>query len=134
MMVREPQNPSYFKKKILFVDPDTMSYRLVCFVLANYAIEIIHARCGLNAIRIFRENPFIDGVITELRVPGLDGFGILRAIRRVNPKIFVIAQTASVIGDTKQRCLEAGFDEFIAKPVDLGLFISMVIDHVYDIQ
>ena len=60
MMVGVPQNPSNYKKKILFVDPDTMSYCLVCCLLSNYGIEIIHARCGLNVIRILRENPFIE--------------------------------------------------------------------------
>lgn len=130
MMVGEPQNVSYGKKRILFVDPDKASYLLVSQLLAEYGVEIIHSGCGLNAIRIFREDPSIDGIITELILPGLDGFGILREARKIRPGVPVIAQTTCVFNDVEQRCRKAGFDEYISKPIDLGLFVGMVKKHV----
>lgn len=121
---------SFEREKILFVDPDTASYILISYALAGYALEIIHARAGVQAIRILKENPGIAAVITEMRGPGLDGFELLKAIREIHPGICMIAQTASVYFDMENRCLDAGFNEYIAKPVDLDTLVEMVKSHV----
>ncbi len=129
-MFEEPENFYSGKKKILLVDPDLTSYLLVSEVLSEHGIATVSARCGLEAIRLFRENPHIDCLITEIRVPGLDGFGILRATRELNPSIAVIAQTAYVHDNMKQQCLKAGFNEYISKPLDLEIFVKMVRKYV----
>ncbi|MBN2480457.1 MAG: response regulator [Bacteroidales bacterium] len=129
-MVDEPPNSYERKKKILFVDPDTSSYLLVARLLAGYDTKIIHSGFGPYAIKIFRKNPFIDCVITEIRVPGLDGFEILRAVREINPLVTVIAQTAYVHDNIKQKCQDAGFNEYISKPVDLKLFLCIINKNV----
>lgn len=130
VMVEEPGNLCCSKKKILFVDPDITSYYLVSEILTEYGIEIMSAKSGLEAIRLFRENPFIDCLITEIKVPGLDGFGILRATREMNPSIVVIAQTAYVHDNMKQQCLAAGFDEYISKPIDFDVFMGIIKEYV----
>ncbi|HAM97725.1 MAG TPA: hypothetical protein DCQ26_03870 [Marinilabiliales bacterium] len=130
VMVEEPGNLCCSKKKILFVDPDITSYYLVSEILTEYGIEIMSAKSGLEAIRLFRENPHIDCLITEIKVPGLDGFGILRATREMNPSIVVIAQTAYVHDNMKQQCLMAGFNEYISKPLDLELFTGIIKEYI----
>ncbi len=115
------------KKKILFVDSDITSYCLVSILFERHDdIEIIHTRCGTDAIRLFSEDPFIDLVITEIIVPEQDGFEIVKAIKRINPSVPVIAQTACVFNNMEKRCLETGFNEYISKPVNLKLFARMV--------
>ncbi len=113
-MVAEPIIP--FTGKILYVDPDIPGYRLVSALFEGYNIEIIHSKSGVDAIRRFQEDPSINLVITEIKVPGLDGFGILAALREMNPFIAVIAQTAYIHENMEQRCIEAGFNEYISKP------------------
>ena len=130
VMVKEPDNFSYSRKKILFTDPDTASFYLISEILSDHDIDIIHAKRGLDAIRLFREIPFIDCLITEIKVPGLDGFGILRATREMNPSIAVIAQTAFVYDNMKHKCLLAGFNEYVSKPLDLELFVKMIRKYV----
>ncbi len=127
-MVAEPIIP--FTKKILFVDSDITSYHLVSALFSGYNIEIIHARSGADAILQFRENPSVNLVITEIKVTGLDGFGILTALREMNPSVTVIAQTAFVHENMEQRCLQAGFDEYISKPIDLKVFEEMVKKYI----
>lgn len=129
-MIEEPENFYSGNKKILLVDPDLTSNLLVSEVLSEIGIETVSARCGLEAIRLFRENPHIDCLITEIRVPGLDGFGILRATREMNPYISVIAQTAFVHDNMKHKCLLAGFNDYISKPIDLESFDKMVRKYV----
>ncbi len=118
------------RKKILMVDPDLASYRLTAYQLAMYEIEPIHSVCGREAIRLFREDPAIDIIITELEVPGLDGFGILRKAREIRPGIPVIAQTAYVYEEIRRRCRDSGFNEYIPKPVDPELFAGTIKKYI----
>jgi CheY-like chemotaxis protein len=114
------------KKQILYIDGDIASYILVSEILSDYNVEITHCRNGLNAIKLFRLYPLFDLVITEMRLPRADGFTILNEIHQIKPDIPVIAQTASVWGNMEKQCLEAGFNEFIPKPIDIGYFVSVV--------
>ena len=79
---------------------------------------------------VFRKYPTFDLVITETRLPRASGFTILNEIRRIKLYIPIIAQTASVLDNMEKRCLEAGFNEFVVKPFDLSLFVSIVNKYV----
>lgn len=128
-MKTELTNNCAMKTKILYIDNDIASYILVSELLIDYEVEIIHSRCGLEAIGIFKAIPSIKVVITELKLPNIDGFGVLKEVRKINPTIPVIAQTAHVINNMKYCCLCAGFNEFIDKPIDLELFTSEVLKY-----
>jgi len=112
--------------KILYIDNDEASYFLVSELLEGCNVEIQHARCGLRAVQIFNANPSFNLVITELKLPEIDGFGVLRAIRKINPTIPIIAQTATVVNNSKFTCLNSGFSEYIKKPIDFREFVSVV--------
>jgi two-component system, cell cycle response regulator DivK len=120
--------------KILYIDNDIASYILVSEILEGCNVEIFHSRCGLHAIQFFRQYPFIDLVVTELKVPGMGGFEIMKEIRKINTNIPVIAQTAHVINNMKCACLTAGFNEFISKPIDLNDFISILSKYFHKTQ
>jgi two-component system, cell cycle response regulator DivK len=115
--------------RILYIDNDEASYFLVSELLEGFNVEIHHARCGLRAVQIFDANPSFNLVITELKLPEIDGFGVLREMRKINPKIPIIAQTATVVNNTKCICLNAGFNEYVQKPIDFREFISTVVKY-----
>ncbi len=115
--------------KILYIDNDEASYFLVSELLEGCNVEILHARCGLRAVQIFNANPSFNLIITELKLPEIDGFGVLREMRKINPKIPIIAQTATVVNNTKCICLNAGFNEYVQKPIDFREFISTVVKY-----
>ena len=115
--------------KILYIDNDEASYILVSELLEGCNVEILPARCGLRAVQIFNANPSFNLVITELKLPEIDGFGVLREIRKINPKIPIIAQTATVVNNAKCTCLNAGFNEYVQKPIDFLEFISTVMKY-----
>jgi CheY-like chemotaxis protein len=118
------------QKDILFVDNDLASYFLVMELLSEHGINVIHSRCGKHAISTFRETPSICVVLTELLLPNIDGFGVLKEIRRLNPYLPVVAQTANVMNNMKHTCLEAGFDEFIEKPINIELFTKEITKYL----
>ena len=115
--------------KILYIDNDIASYILVSEILGGCNVEIIHTRCGLLAIQMFKLFQ-IDVIITELILPNMDGFGILREVRKTDPKVPVIAQTANVVNNMEYTCLNAGFNEFISKQIDLTNFTSIVNKYI----
>jgi CheY-like chemotaxis protein len=115
--------------KILYIDNDEASYFLVSELLEGCNAKIVHVRCGSRAIQIFNTNPLFDMVITELKLPEIDGFGVLSEIRKINPNIPIIAQTATVVNNTKFNCLNCGFNEYIQKPIDFREFVSTVMKY-----
>jgi CheY-like chemotaxis protein len=68
--------------------------------------------------------------LTELLLPNIDGFGVLKEIRRLNPYLPVVAQTANVMNNMKHTCLEAGFDDFIEKPINIELFTKEITKYL----
>ena len=106
------------------------SYILISEILRNSNVKITHCKCGTSAILLFRKYPSFDLVITETRLPKASGFTVLNEIRRIKPDIPIIAQTASVLDNMKKRCLEAGFNEFVAKPFDLKEFTIIVKKYI----
>ncbi len=109
-------------KQILYIDSDIASYILISEILRNCNVKITHCKCGTSAILLFKKYPSFDLIITEIRLPKANGFTVLNEIRRIKPDIPIIAQTASVLDNMEKRCLEAGFNEFVAKPFDLNEF------------
>ncbi|HJZ40637.1 MAG TPA: response regulator [Bacteroidales bacterium] len=130
-MTKESEYLSGVKKKILFADSDMASYCLLSEFLTGQNIEIIHAICGPDAIRLFSADPGIDCIITEIRIPEIDGFGILSAVRELNPSIPVIAQTACIYDNIKRQCLDSGFNGYLSKPVNMELLLDLVKKYVW---
>ncbi|NJK96528.1 MAG: response regulator [Bacteroidales bacterium] len=118
------------EKQILYIDSDMASYILVSEILRNCNVKITHCKCGTSAILLFKKYPSFDLIITEIRLPKANGFTVLNEIRRIKQDIPIIAQTASVLDNMEKRCLEAGFNEFMAKPFDLQFFKMSIYSYL----
>lgn len=111
---------------VLLIDHDAVNHILVSEALSNRNVQIVHVDNGREAINIFRYNPFFDLVISEMLLPDMDGFCVLRELRKLNPIIPVIAQSSYTSPDLKSRCLEEGFNYFIEKPSTLEIIADQV--------
>lgn len=118
------------EKQILYIDSDMASYILVSEILRNCNVKITHCKCGTSAILLFKKYPSFDLIITEIKLPKANGFTVLNEIRRIKQDIPIIAQTASVLDNMEKRCLEAEFNEFVAKPFDLKEFTITVNKYI----
>jgi CheY-like chemotaxis protein len=107
------------RKRVLFIDSNLINYFLASDSFLKKEIEMVPAVSGKEAIHLFRNNQFFDLVITEMTLPDMDGFDLLREIRKINPLTPFIAQTASIMDDLKRRCLCAGFNCFLEKPFSM---------------
>jgi CheY-like chemotaxis protein len=90
------------------------------------AIEI--ARNGREAIESLTRNPNVDLVLMDIMMPEMDGLTAMREIRKRPEwkKLPIIALTAKAMRDDQEKCLAAGANDYIAKPLDVEKLMSLV--------
>jgi len=112
------------KGTVLIIEDDFSSRIYFKKVLEEINLHILEAPGGKEGIRIFSENPDISVVLLDIRLPGTSGFDILKELKKIRPKIPVIAQTAFAMAGDKENCLAAGFDDYISKPINKNTLIQ----------
>ena len=85
--------------------------------------KILWAKDGQEAIDMFKENE-IDLVLMDLQLPIMDGYTATRKIKEIDKNIPIIAQTAHVMSGEREKCLEAGCDDYLAKPIRLQILMD----------
>jgi len=103
--------------KILIAEDDGNSLELIEYYVRRISKEILIARNGIQAVEIFRQNPDIDLILMDIRMPGMDGCEATRQIRLLNPNVVIIAQTAYAIKKDKEDAIAAGCNDYILKPL-----------------
>ncbi len=115
-------------KTILLVDDDSRNLFALTSVLEERGIVVITATNGREGLGKLRENPAIDLVLMDLMMPEMDGIESISLIRK-DPeynKIPVIALTAKAMKEDRQKCLEAGANDYLSKPVDNQKLLSLL--------
>ncbi len=102
---------------VLIVDDDEVSLMLLEIELKKAAGKILKARTGPEAVEIVRNNPGTDLVLMDIRLPGMAGYEATRQIRQFNSHVVIIAQTAYGLAGDREKALEAGCNDYIAKPI-----------------
>jgi CheY-like chemotaxis protein/signal transduction histidine kinase/CHASE3 domain sensor protein len=115
-------------KKILIVDDDMRNIFALSGALKNYGMHIEVANDGLEAVNKLEEIPGIDIVLMDIMMPKMDGYEATRHIRSRNKwiKLPVIALTAKAMIDDREKCIAAGANDYITKPVDVDKLISLM--------
>lgn len=129
--------------KILVVDDNALNRDLACYILTDFQVKFKAAASGQEALDILNKEPF-DVVLMDVQMPVLDGRETTRKIREeLNLLIPVVALTAFSQPAEKQRCLDAGMDAYLSKPVKekelfetLELFAPEITDSdsIIDVQ
>jgi signal transduction histidine kinase/CheY-like chemotaxis protein len=114
------------KLKTLIVDDDETSRRLLATILKQQSKEILYAKTGLEAITVFRNNPDIDLILMDMKMPIMDGYEATRQIRQINRKSFIIAQTAFSLEGDKEKAIAAGCSDYISKPVNKAELLTLI--------
>lgn len=114
------------KLKILIVDDDEASEMLISIALKVFSKEILKARTGIEAVEACRENPDIDLILMDFKMPLMNGYEATRYIRQFNTDVIIIAQTAFETAGDYQMALEAGCNEYILKPFNLDSLKKMI--------
>jgi CheY-like chemotaxis protein/signal transduction histidine kinase/CHASE3 domain sensor protein len=115
-------------KKVLIVDDDMRNIFALSSALQSYDLIVEIANDGEEAIAKLEEVHDIDIVLMDIMMPKMDGYEATRYIRKQSKwaKLPVIALTAKAMKDDREKCIAAGANDYITKPVDMDRLISLM--------
>ncbi|OVZ98951.1 two-component system sensor histidine kinase RcsC [Yersinia vastinensis] len=111
--------------QILVVDDHPINRRLLADQLTTLGYRVITANDGLDALAVLSANN-VDIVLTDVNMPNMDGYRLTQRLRQLNHHFPVIGVTANALAEGKQRCIEAGMDNCLSKPVTLDTLRQML--------
>lgn len=104
-------------KQILIVEDEDMNYILIREVLKKTNATIFWAENGKIAVDIFSQHSNIDLVLMDLKMPVMNGFEATSLIKQIRANVPVIAQTAYAMSGDREKILQNGCNDYIAKPI-----------------
>jgi CheY-like chemotaxis protein len=114
----------------MVVDDDSHSIFAVSALLKRLNVQVLSAERGKQGIELLERTPDVDLVLVDLKMPGMDGYETMRAMRELpaGEQVPLIACTAKAEPNERQRCIDAGASAYVPKPIDTGQFRSVIGD------
>jgi CheY-like chemotaxis protein/signal transduction histidine kinase/CHASE3 domain sensor protein len=128
LRVARSRDSVFESRVILLAEDDVRNVFAITRVLEPHGAKVKIARNGREAVEALETNGAIDLVLMDIMMPEMDGFEAMRMIR-AQPnlaEIPIIALTAKAMPDDRQRCLDAGANDYITKPIDVGKLLSLL--------
>jgi PAS domain S-box-containing protein len=114
------------KLKILIAEDDEASVEFLEWVVNKFSRGILNTATGVETIEACRNNPDIDLVMMDIRMPDLNGYEATHQIRMFNKDVIIIAQTAYAMAGDRERALNAGCNDYISKPIDQDKLLVLI--------
>jgi CheY-like chemotaxis protein len=115
-------------KTILITDDDMRNIFALSSALHEYELNILIANNGVEALDHLEKKPDIDLVLMDIMMPEMDGYTAMRQIRAQKKfsNLPIIALTAKAMKNDREKCIEAGANDYISKPVDVDKLLSLL--------
>lgn len=105
-------------KTIMVVEDSQMAYKLIKKLFEDTRAEFVLEMDGIKALERCKNDESIDLVLMDIQLPMMDGYESTRKIKNIKPNLPIIAQTANALSDDREKAINAGCDDYIAKPID----------------
>lgn len=116
--------------KILLVEDNLINQKLACGLLANLGYDVTLAKHGGEAVVILKEKTF-DLIFMDIQMPEMDGFEATSIIRSTEKESGrhtpIVAMTAHAMKGDREKCIDAGMDEYITKPISMKAVTEVII-------
>ncbi|MBY6243161.1 response regulator [Methylosinus sp. Sm6] len=115
-------------RRVLLVEDDVRNIFSLTAMLEREGAKAHIARNGVEALEWLGREPSIDFVLMDIMMPEMDGLEAIREIRKRKELAFlpIIALTAKAMADDRQQCLDAGANDYVAKPIDVEKLLSLI--------
>jgi CheY-like chemotaxis protein len=121
-------NEALRNRKVLVVDDDARNIFALTTLLENNEMDVITATNGRQAIELIEQSEDLSAVLMDIMMPDMDGYETMREIRK-SPRfraLPILALTAKAMKGDREKCLEAGASDYIAKPVNTEQLLSLL--------
>ena len=117
-LMDEVQTPPFQGKKVLIVDDNQMNCLVATEQIKQFGCYVTSAGSGQEALKTLEESEY-DIIFLDCQMPTMDGYETARHIRHVKPHLPIIALTADALPATRKKCLNAGMNDFLTKPLHM---------------
>ena len=113
----DENKPRWAGKTLLVAEDENSNYELIKAILKPTGVKLIRARNGEEAISCVKQNPHINLILMDIRMPKINGYDATRKIKTINSRLPVLSITAYAMTEDESKSIEAGCDTYISKPI-----------------
>ncbi|HZY84562.1 MAG TPA: response regulator, partial [Gemmataceae bacterium] len=115
-------------RTVLVVDDDLRNIFALTSMLERWGLQVVTAENGREALQALADNPEVDLVLMDIMMPEMDGYETMRVVREQGRfhALPIIALTAKAMKEDRQKCLDAGASDYVAKPVSAPQLLSLL--------
>jgi signal transduction histidine kinase/CheY-like chemotaxis protein/HAMP domain-containing protein len=118
----------FIGKKVLVVDDDERNVFALSHLLQKYGFEVDVCEDGEESIEFFKKQKETDLVLMDIMMPKVDGYEAIREIRKLDngKDVPIIVLTAKAMKENRDKCLKAGANDYLTKPIDVEKLLSLL--------
>lgn len=116
--------------KVLIIDDDNRNIFALTATLKAKKFECFSAQSAQQGIAFLNTNPDVNIVLIDMMMPDMDGYEAIPRIKQKHPAMPVISVTAQAMVGDKEKCLAAGADDYISKPIDVDRLLSVLNKYI----
>lgn len=120
-------NGVLLRRTILIVDDDETAQFLLSEMLQKKCKKLLFVNNGIEAVELCKSKTHIDLILMDVKMSEMDGFEATRSIKLFNPKMKIIAQTAYALDTDREKALQAGCDDYLAKPYSQKELVKSIV-------
>jgi signal transduction histidine kinase len=129
---RQPSRKEVATKTLdlLIAEDEETSFLYLKTILNDRFRKIYYAKTGKETIKICKENPKINIILMDIKMPDINGLEATREIRIFNKDVVIIAQTAFALAGDEEKAIAAGCNDYISKPIDRDKLIRLINQYI----
>lgn len=125
----EKKDEQLKKLKILIAEDDEECSMLLELMVKKYSKDTLTSTTGMDTLEIYRNNPDIDLILMDLKMPNMNGYDTTREIRKLNNDVIILAQTAFALAGDEEKAITAGCNGYLSKPIKQEVIDELVIKY-----